>query len=126
MAVQAESSVQDSKWKKGDGEALATIVLACKSTKQAWAALKERHDNLSIPASSSVATVKEWCTMTLKSGENIEKFFHEWELVATKLEPINFVFKARFKIFLLLSSLPVQYCDDQCFRITQLYSDLGR
>ena len=69
------------------------------------AALKERHDNISIPASA--ATVKKWCTMTLQSGEGIEEFIHEWELVAIKLERINIVFEAKFKIFLLLESLSV-------------------
>ena len=66
--IEEESSVPDSKWKKDDGKALATIVLACertqyslvqqcKSVKQTWAALKKRHDHISIPASA--VTVKK-------------------------------------------------------------------
>lgn len=116
--IEEEKAVNDVKWKTGDGKALATISLACertqysliqpcKTSREAWHALKERHEKLSTTASA--ATVKRFCTMTLETGGDIEKFLHEWESMATKLERNNFAFEPRFKIFLLLGSLPEEY-----------------
>ena len=47
--------------------------------------------------------------MNLETGGDVEKFIHEWETIATKLEHNNFVFDRRFKVFLLLGGLPEEY-----------------
>ena len=66
----------DVKWEKADGKALATIVLACerqqysliqscKTSKDAWLALKNHHEKMSTPASA--AAVKKWCMVMLRN-----------------------------------------------------------
>ena len=47
--------------------------------------------------------------MNLEAGGDVEKFIHEWETIASKLERNNFMFDRRFKVFLLLGSLPEEY-----------------
>ena len=61
-----------------------SLILPCKTSKDAWFALKNHHEKMSTPASA--AAVKKWCSMNLEAGGDVEKFIHEWEKIASKLE----------------------------------------
>lgn len=116
--VETKTAAADENWKTADGKALASIVLACertqyslvqqcKTSREAWLSLKKRHEELSNPASASA--VKKWCTMSLEPDGDMEKFLNEWESACTKLERNDFSFVSKFKVYLLLGSLPAEY-----------------
>lgn len=47
--------------------------------------------------------------MSLEQDGDLERFLHVWEMMYIKLEDNGFKFEEKFKVMLLLGSLPESY-----------------